>query len=43
VRQSFHEDIADPLKYELVFNTGKLSIKSTVNAVIGAIEGTEWN
>jgi cytidylate kinase len=43
VRQSFHEDIANPLKYELVLNTGKLSIKSAVNAVIGAIEGTEWN
>ncbi len=43
VRQSFHEDIADPLNYDLSLNTGKLSIKSAVNAVIGAIEGTEWN
>ena len=43
VRQSFHEDIADPLNYDLILNTGKLSIKSAVNAVIGAIEGTEWD
>ena len=43
VSQSFHEDIADPLKYELVLNMGKLSIKSAVNAVIGAIEGIELN
>lgn len=39
VRQSFHENIADPLNYDLVLNTGKLSIKSAVNAVIGAIKG----
>ena len=43
VRQSFHEDIADPLNYDLSLNTGKLSIKSAVNAVIGAIEGAERN
>ena len=43
VRQSFHEDIADPLNYDLILNAGKLSVKSAVNAVIGAIEGTEWN
>jgi cytidylate kinase len=41
VRQSFHENIADPLNYDMILNTGKLSIKSVVNAVIGAIEGTE--
>jgi cytidylate kinase len=41
VRQSFHEDISDPLNYDLILNTGKLSIKSGVNAVIGAIKGTE--
>ena len=43
VRQSFHEDIADPINYDLVLNTGKLSIKSAVSAVIGAIKGTDWN
>jgi cytidylate kinase len=43
VRQSFHENIADPLNYDLVLNTGKLSIKSAANAVIGAIEGGRWN
>jgi cytidylate kinase len=43
VRQSFHEDIADPLNYDLILNTEKLSIKSAVNAVIGALEGTEVN
>ena len=43
VRQSFHENIADPLNYDLIINTGKLSIKSATNAVIGSLEGTEWN
>lgn len=43
VRQSFHEDISDSHNYDLSLNTGKLNIKSAVNAVIGAIEGTEWN
>ena len=40
VRQSFHEDIEDPLHYNLILNTGKLSIKYAVNAVIGAIGAT---
>lgn len=42
VRQSFHENIAYPLNYDLILNTGKLSIKSAVNALVGALEGTEW-
>ena len=41
VRQSFHEDIADPLNYDLIINTEKLSIQSAVKAVLGTIEGIE--
>jgi cytidylate kinase len=37
VRQSFHENIADPLNYDLILNSRKLKINSAVNAVIGAI------
>ena len=37
VRQSFDEDIANPLNYDLILNMRKLSNKSAINAVIGAL------
>jgi cytidylate kinase len=37
VRQSFNEDISNPLHYDLTINTGKLNIESAVEAVIGAV------
>jgi cytidylate kinase len=37
VRQSFHENITDPHNYDLIINTGKLSINSATTAVIAAI------
>jgi cytidylate kinase len=36
-RKYFHEDIAEPLNYDLVINTGKLSIDNAVEAIIGAL------
>ena len=37
IRQSFNADISDPLHYDLTITTGKLSIESAVEAVIGAV------
>jgi cytidylate kinase len=37
VRQSFHADISDPLHYDLVINTGKISIEAAVEAIIAAV------
>jgi cytidylate kinase len=41
VRQSFHADISDPLHYDLVVNTGKISIEAAVDAIIGAVKRSE--
>jgi len=38
VKHSFDAKLGDPHNYDLIINTEKLSIKSAVNAVIGAIE-----
>ena len=37
VRHSFNADISDPIHYDLTINTGKMSIESAVEAVIGAV------
>ncbi len=37
VRQSFHADISDPNNYDMVINTGKVTIEAAVEAVIGAV------
>ncbi len=37
VRHSFNADISDPIHYDLTINTGKVSIESAVEAVIGAL------
>ena len=37
VRHSFNADISDPIHYDLTINTGKMSIESAVDAVIGAV------
>lgn len=39
VRQSFNADISDPIHYNLVLNTGDLSIETAVDAVVGAVMG----
>ncbi len=40
VRQSFNADISDPLNYDLVINSGRMSTESAVDAVIGAVMGS---
>ena len=39
VRKYFHADIADPVNYDLVINTGALSIEAAEKTVMGALEG----
>jgi len=34
IRVYFHADVGDPLNYDLVFNTGKLSVEEIVQAVV---------
>jgi len=38
VRKYFHADIADPVNYDLMINTGALSIEAAENTVLGALE-----
>jgi cytidylate kinase len=38
IRKYFHADIASSANYDLVINTGRLSIDAAVGAVIGALE-----
>ena len=37
VRHSFNADISNPIHYDLTINTGKVSVESAVEAVIGAV------
>ncbi|MBN1277905.1 MAG: cytidylate kinase-like family protein [Deltaproteobacteria bacterium] len=39
VRKHFHADIDDPVNYDLVINTGSLSVDGAVGAVVGGISG----
>ena len=39
VRQSFNADIADPVHYHLVLNTGEVSLEMAVDAIVGAVMG----
>jgi cytidylate kinase len=39
IRQSFNADICDPIHYDLMLNTGHLSVEAAVEAVIGAVIG----
>lgn len=39
VRQSFNADICDPLHYDMIINTGQMTMKTAVEAVIGAVMG----
>ena len=40
VRQSFHADISDPIQYNMVINTDKMSVAAAVEAVIAAVMAT---
>ena len=37
VRQSFHADISDPRHYDMMINTGKVTIEAAVEAIIAAV------
>lgn len=37
IKKYFNEDIRDPLNYDVIINTGTLSIHDAVNAVVGAL------
>jgi cytidylate kinase len=37
IRHSFNADISDPIHYDLIINTGKVSIESAVQAIIAAV------
>jgi cytidylate kinase len=37
VKKYFNDDITNPLNYDLIINTGMLSINDAANAVIGAL------
>jgi len=37
IRHSFNADISDPIHYNMVVNTGKMSIAAAVEAVIAAV------
>ena len=39
VRQSFNADIADPIHYDLIVNTGHVRIETAVDAIAGAVMG----
>jgi cytidylate kinase len=39
VRQSFNADICDPIHYDMVLNTGSMTIESAVEAIIGGVMG----
>lgn len=39
IRQSFNADICDPIHYELMVNTGKMSNDAGVEAIIGSVLG----
>lgn len=43
VRDNFHEDIEDPLHYDLVINTNRLDAESAVDAIVGTIIGAQLN
>lgn len=40
VRQSFHADISDPIHYDMIVNTEKMSISAAVESVISAVMTT---
>ena len=37
VRQSFNQNISDPMHYDLVLNTGRMSVSAAVAAALGAL------
>jgi cytidylate kinase len=43
VRETFHEDIADIMHYDLIINTARMDLDTAVESVIGAVIGSQTN
>ena len=43
VRESFHEDIADIMHYDLILNTARMDLDTAVESVIGTLIGSQAN
>ena len=41
IRETFHEDIADIMHYDLILNTARLDVETAVESIIGAIIGSQ--
>ena len=41
VRETFHEDITDPLHYDLIINTARMDLDTAVETIIGALIGSQ--
>ena len=43
IRETFHQDIADIMHYDLIINTARMDLDTAVETVIGAIIGSQAN
>ena len=43
IRETFHEDIADIMHYDLIINTARMDLDTAVESVIGAVIGSQTN
>ena len=41
IHETFHEDIADIMHYDLILNTARLDVETAVESIIGAIIGSQ--
>jgi len=41
IREGFHQDIADPLHYDMIINTARMDLDTSVEAIIGALIGAQ--
>ena len=41
IRETFHEDIADIMHYDLILNTARMDLETAVESIIGAIVGSQ--
>ena len=43
IRETFHEDIADIMHYDLIINTARMDLETAVESVIGTLIGSQAN
>ena len=43
IRENFHADIDDALNYDLIINTARLDVESSVDTIFGTILGSQFN